>query len=111
MTKTTEQIEEIDTNLMNKELFELTVGTILYVSWGYDQTNIDFYQIIRVLKKSVEIRPIGAKSEQTGFMSGKKMPSPGDFIGSKTLLKRSRSMDPGYLSDWNGRPTSYSWYG
>jgi hypothetical protein len=37
------------------------VGDLLYTSWGYDQTNIDFYKVVRVLDKSVEIVAIGAK--------------------------------------------------
>lgn len=47
------------------------VGDLLYTSWGYDQTNIDFYKIVRVLDKSVEIVAIGAKSvpDTQGFMS------------------------------------------
>ena len=27
------------------------VGQVLYSSWGYDQTNIDFYQVVRVSEK------------------------------------------------------------
>ena len=41
----------------------LTVGDILYASWGYDQTNIDFYQVVEVVgKKSVKIRGIYGSS-------------------------------------------------
>ena len=39
----------------------LEVGSILYSSWGYDQTNIDFYQVTEVVgAKSVKIRAIGS---------------------------------------------------
>lgn len=34
------------------------VGDILYDSWGYEQTNIDFYQVVEVGAKSVKIRPL-----------------------------------------------------
>lgn len=37
------------------------VGDLLYDSWGYDQTNIDFYQITKVGKSSVWIRPIASQ--------------------------------------------------
>ena len=37
------------------------VGQIVYDSWGYDQTNIDFYQVVEVLERSVVIRPIGGE--------------------------------------------------
>ena len=37
----------------NKKMSEIkpAVGMILYSSWGYDQTNIDFYKIVRVSDK------------------------------------------------------------
>ena len=40
----------------------LEVGSILYSSWGYDQTNIDFYQVTEVVgAKSVKIRRIASE--------------------------------------------------
>lgn len=41
------------------------VGEILVSSWGYDQTNIDYYQVTKVTKASVQIRKI-AKSVIAG---------------------------------------------
>lgn len=44
----------------------LKVGDILYSNWGYDQTNIDFYQVTKVVgKKSVKIRPIAQRRVET----------------------------------------------
>lgn len=37
------------------------IGDIIYNSWGYDQTNVDFYQVVRCTKSSVFIRPIKAE--------------------------------------------------
>lgn len=37
---------------------EPRVGDILVSSWGYDQTNVDYYQVIAVTKASVRIREI-----------------------------------------------------
>jgi len=34
------------------------VGDVLVRSWGYDQTNIDFYLVTKVTSKSVQIVPI-----------------------------------------------------
>jgi hypothetical protein len=34
------------------------VGDILVRTWGYDQTNVDFYQVLAVTARSVRIRPI-----------------------------------------------------
>ncbi len=46
------------------------VGDVVEYSWGYDQTNVDFFQVVRVLKKSVEIAEIGQKCDDHGGPSG-----------------------------------------
>lgn len=44
------------------------IGDILYSSWGYDQTNIDFYKVVKVSDFSVWIQEIGKKVvEVTGW--------------------------------------------
>ena len=59
------------------------VGDFLYQSWGYDQTNIDFFQIIEVLPKSVKIRPISQimVKNSEGFMCENVMPDKDNFTG------------------------------
>jgi len=37
---------------------EAKVGDIYVCSWGYEQTNIDYYQVVRVLPKSVVVQSI-----------------------------------------------------
>ncbi len=54
--KTKNAKKEIRANM--KHDFE--VGQIYYASWGYDQTNIDFYKIVEVKEKSVVVVEIGA---------------------------------------------------
>ena len=68
----------------------LQVGDILMSSWGYDQTNVDYYQVTAVVgKQMVEFRPIAAQTEQAGYMSGYCVPSPGDFKGPAKRAKVS----------------------
>jgi hypothetical protein len=43
---------------------------ILYTSWGYDQTNVEFYVVTRVSGRKTWIREIAQAIENTGFMSG-----------------------------------------
>ena len=44
---------------------DLKVGDIVKNSWGYDQTNIEFYQVVEVVsEKSVKIREIKCESEE-----------------------------------------------
>ncbi len=79
----------------------LEVGDLLKCSWGYDQTNIDFYEVTKLIgKRSVELRAIASESVETGFMCGQCVPIPGKYIG-KAFRKQAR----------NGgvRMTSYSY--
>jgi hypothetical protein len=67
----------------------LKVGDILMNMWGYDQTNIDYYQVTKLVGKcSVEIREIGAiNMGEDGFMTGKCKPDKGNFVG-EPMVKR-----------------------
>lgn len=59
------------------------VGDVLRNSWGYDQTNVDFYEVIAVTSRTVTYRKIGASTVpgSEGFMSDKVVPTSGNFIG------------------------------
>jgi hypothetical protein len=59
----------------------LKVGDVLRSSWGYDQTNIDYYQVVEVCGKHVVIREIAQESEVTAWEQGKCVPKVGAFIG------------------------------
>lgn len=50
---------------------DVKVGDTFCATWGYEQTNVDFYKVVRVLKKMVEIQEIGCKrvGEATGWAS------------------------------------------
>jgi len=68
----------------------LVVGDILRASWGYEQTNVDFYQVTALIGSSmVEIRRIAGESEETGYMSGQCVPVPDRFIGEAARHKAS----------------------
>jgi hypothetical protein len=65
------------------------VGNILYDSWGYDQTNIDFYQVVEVKPKSIKIREIGGSYVEgtQGFMCSYVKPVANSF-GKEAILKK-----------------------
>lgn len=58
------------------------VGDIFNMSWGYDQTNNNFFQVTRVSPKGVWVREIGAKSVAgtQGFMCETIVPNPNAFL-------------------------------
>lgn len=71
----------------------LKVGDVLRSCWGYDQTNIDYYQITALVgAQMVEYRPIAQQAEDTGNMRGQCVPAPGEFAGA---AKRARVSDYG----------------
>ena len=71
------------------EITTLNVGDILTVTWGYDQTNVDFYQITRRTEKSIWTRPIRAEKTYTQNMSGTTVPLKDEFTGDekRSLIK------------------------
>lgn len=98
----------------------LTVGAILVSSWGYDQTNVDFYQVTRIVgPHMVEIRPIASRPEGSseGFssMSDHVVACPDQFTGGATRHKSNstnsvRLSSYSTASPWSGRRQYRSWY-
>lgn len=74
------------------------VGDILHHSWGYDQTNCDFYQVVGLKPASVVLKKIGAKPVpgSEGFMSQSSIPKKGAFItqGNHALTKHDDDITP-----------------
>lgn len=48
----------------------LKEGDLLYTSWGYEQTNIEFFQVVTVKEKSVIVREIAQDKRYTQSMAG-----------------------------------------
>lgn len=60
------------------------VGQLLYNSWGYDQTNYDFAQIVKVGKRSVTIRRINGKHiRSVGWASDIVSPARDSFLSGE----------------------------
>jgi len=91
----------------------LKVGDIVNTSWGYDQTNVDFFVVTRVSKSSAWVRPIASEVETTGNMSGRTWPSmPIRTTGDETMHRASGtslSIDGHHASLTTG-DTYCSWY-
>lgn len=101
---------------------KIGIGTILYRSWGYDQTNINYYQVVGMSPtgKTVKIREIAQIDRgASGPMSGKTRAVPGAWIGDRPMTRR---VNMGYrgqpgvnfnsyssLSIWNGEDQYHSW--
>lgn len=100
----------------------IKVGDIFDNSWGYDQTNVDFYQVVAVPSpKTVVIRPISSQHApsdyKTSSMAGHVVALANNFTGPEQTKhpyghdgKDYLPMEFGSCSKWNGQPQYESWY-
>jgi|TARA_R110002020_G_scaffold417866_1_gene627120 hypothetical protein len=99
----------------NQEKYK--VGDVLVSSWGYDQTNIDFYQIVKKTKSMVTIQKIGKEYLDTKFASEELVkPVKNAFIGKEIKKKvGAYGVSLNTYADaslWDGQPqyqTAYGW--
>jgi hypothetical protein len=93
----------------------LKVGDILYASWGYDQTNIDFYQVVAVREKSVTLREINQNKTETGWLQGTCTPRKDDFVSEPVLKRVTEGNTVSFSSyksawPWDGTPKHWTAY-
>lgn len=67
----------------------LKVGDVLRNSWGYDQTNVDYFEVTELIgKRTVVIKPLAQEVTETGFMCGNCRPVPGKYLDKPALRKQ-----------------------
>ena len=101
----------IDKEIKEKEEFEnpLKVGDILVSSWGYDQTNIDFFKVVKVVgKASVYLVELNTKVQGSSGQGYNKV-VPGSDKGKPFLRRVSTNgyvkIDSvRYAGPWDGNP-------
>ena len=81
---------------LKKNKPNVKVGDIFINSWGYDQTNVNYYQVTKRLKSSVKIRGIGKKSVGDSDV----MPVKGSFTGKEEMRR---------ILPRGGIKTEYGW--
>jgi hypothetical protein len=78
----------------------LVVGDVLVASWGYEQTNYDYYQVTRLVgARSVEIRELAQQTDTTGFLQGDCVPVKNKFAG-EPMVKRVNTQGSVKVRDW-----------
>jgi hypothetical protein len=98
-------------------------GDILCYSWGYEQTNCEFYQVVRVQGKKVTLRRVASKSvsseglhSMAEFRVALKDAFIEDYHPLNKLVQFLKdggayvSMDHGIATKWNGDKQYSSWY-
>lgn len=106
------------------------IGDIVVNTWGYEQTNVDFYQVTEVLNKKIKVREIGCKTVDGshGFMSCDVLPDIDNFVKDPrkeiNLLSLKADINANgeiscricnpesyyYFHKWDGKPQYCSWY-
>lgn len=98
----------------------LTVGAILVSSWGHEQTNVNFYKVVKVVgPHTVELVAIGLATvpdKSTGnSMADYVLPAP-DHVSGEPMRRRANASNGVRIDDvssahvWEGRPQYRSWY-
>lgn len=87
------------------------VGDILVASWGYEQTNVNFYVVTKTIgTRTVELQAIGSKIVSgAGGPTTHVMPDPERILNEKTHTKRVTNDSVNFssykwASRWNGKP-------
>lgn len=83
-------------------------GDIFYTSWGYDQTNIGFYKIIKKMGAMIEYAAIGKEIMPDGQAADLVMPDP-DLVGERTYRAKLteygfRVASYAFAYPWDGAP-------
>ena len=97
------------------------IGDVFYYSWGYEQTNIDYYQVVDLRGKTqIILREISHEGRSIGFCSQMVKPIRDAFVTEETIRKTVKgtkehpycSMEYGLLhkTDWETEHNETSYY-
>lgn len=94
----------------------LAVGDVLYTSWGYEQTNVEFYEVVAVRGHAVDLRELAQERRQTDFMQGACRAKPRHYVSDVIRGKRPTGNNTIRIDScstarpWDGRELSWSSY-
>lgn len=64
------------------------VGDIFYCAWGYDQTNVNWYEVVRLTGQGVEVQAVRSEVVSSGSGSDRVVPARGVPLGRDDVLIR-----------------------
>jgi len=111
-----EEIKRARKEEKKNAVLDVEVGDLFCSSWGYEQTNVDFYQCVKKNAKSFVVRAIGGRSTDSSDyphgMADHVIAVKDSFLeDSPEILKHGFGMDYGYLSKTTENEKHYrSWY-
>lgn len=87
------------------------VGDVMVSSWGYEQTNVDFYQVVGVTAASVKLRKVDSTAVAHSLGTIQVIASRGRFVTDKVLTKRVRVTENGYAVRMSDYASAHLWDG
>jgi hypothetical protein len=97
-------------------------GAIFHFSWGYDQTQCDYFQVIERRGQMVKVQRIASESVKgsEGHMSDNRTAVKDSFLTDHKVLTKKVQFSSGtpyltmasygWCSLWDGKPKYCSWY-
>lgn len=103
---------------------KIEIGQIFYESWGYDQTNVDFYQVVKVHNSKVSLKALRQDKKETFSMMGTCTPLKDSFASNQIIEKKlmfyldmNNEVKPyfkggykGAINLWDGKPKQWTGY-
>lgn len=123
-------VECTNTDLLTREVSAseanpAMVGDLLVASWGWGQSNVNFYRVVRVTAKSVEVEPVSSVVASDGgtyqmVVADETWPRARDVltgigVNGNTKSTKTCRVTPderaGYVVTLSGRYTAVPWNG
>ena len=96
----------------------LAIGDVLYTSWGYDQTNVDYYDLVdKPSTHFVVIRKVASEIVESNGASTRVVALPGQFISEGKRVKANAQNEVrisdgrGHAYQWDGQPKHETAFG
>lgn len=93
----------------------IKVGDIYYTSWGYEQTNVEFYKVVEIKGKKATLIEVAEKIAETDGACDYVVPVPEAEIGkpfTRMVGEYGFKIDKcAYATKWNGKPTYQTAWG
>jgi len=119
--------KDLNKNFVASEFYK--VGDVVINTWGYEQTNVEFYKVLEIKNKSIIVREICSEtvknSKYSHGMACNLVPDLNNFVSDsepfmlRLKIKEYNGVKDTYICNpksfyyfhkWNGKPQYCSWY-
>lgn len=104
-------VASLKTAMPNPVDLGISVGDIFYSSWGYDQTNVDFYQVVGLTGASVKVRQVAQRTVTSGGAGGDKVVAVPDHFVGEVMTKRIQNYSDRPSFSLNSYSSAWLWDG